>query len=431
MIDRYARKEIKEIWNEKNKYQIWLEIEIAAAQAMEKLKLIPKGVAAKVKRKAIINVDRIHKIESKVHHDVIAFLTSINEKVGPEGRFLHKGMTSSDVLDTCLNIQLLQSGKIILKDIDDLLKVLKNKSLKYKKTVCIGRSHGIHAEPTTFGLKLASFYEEFKRNKKRMKSAIDEISTCAISGAVGTFANVDPGVESYVAKKLKLRVEPISTQIIPRDRHAYYFSTLGIIAGSIERVATEIRNLQKTEIGEVGEFFGKNQKGSSAMPHKKNPILSENLTGLARMIRSYVMPALENISLWHERDISHSSVERNIAPDSTITLDFALNRLKNLLKNMNVYPKKMLDNLSITKGLIFSQRVMIELTKYGFSREKAYLLVQKNAQNAWNKNMSLYESLSKDSLINKKISNKDLVKMFDIKYHTKKIDVIFKRIFRK
>jgi len=431
MIDRYARKEIKEIWNEKNKYQIWLEIEIAAAQAMEKLKLIPKGVAAKVKRKAIINVDRIHKIESKVHHDVIAFLTSINEKVGPEGRFLHKGMTSSDVLDTCLNIQLLQSGKIILKDIDDLLKVLKNKALKYKKTVCIGRSHGIHAEPTTFGLKLASFYEEFKRNKKRMKSAIDEISTCAISGAVGTFANVDPGVESYVAKKLKLRVEPISTQIIPRDRHAYYFSTLGIIAGSIERVATEIRNLQKTEIGEVGEFFGKNQKGSSAMPHKKNPILSENLTGLARMIRSYVMPALENISLWHERDISHSSVERNIAPDSTITLDFALNRLKNLLKNMNVYPKKMLDNLSITKGLIFSQRVMIELTKYGFSREKAYLLVQKNAQNAWNKNMSLYESLSKDSLINKKISNKDLVKMFDIKYHTKKIDVIFKRIFRK
>jgi len=431
MIDRYARKEIKEIWNEKNKYQIWLEIEIAAAQAMEKLKLIPKGVAAKVKRKAIINVDRIHKIESKVHHDVIAFLTSINEKVGPEGRFLHKGMTSSDVLDTCLNIQLLQSGKIILKDIDDLLKVLKNKALKYKKTVCIGRSHGIHAEPTTFGLKLASFYEEFKRNKKRMKSAIDEISTCAISGAVGTFANVDPGVESYVAKKLKLRVEPISTQIIPRDRHAYYFSTLGIIAGSIERVATEIRNLQKTEIGEVGEFFGKNQKGSSAMPHKKNPILSENLTGLARMIRSYVMPALENISLWHERDISHSSVERNIAPDSTITLDFALNRLKNLLKNMNIYPKKMLDNLNITKGLIFSQRVMIELTKYGFAREKAYLLVQKNAQNAWNKNMSLYESLSKDSLINKKISNKDLVKMFDIKYHTKKIDVIFKRIFRK
>ena len=431
MIARYSRKEIKKIWEEENKYRIWLDIEIAAAQAMEKLKIIPKGISTKVKRKAKINVDRIHKIESKVHHDVIAFLTSVNEKVGSEGRFLHKGMTSSDVLDTCFNIQLLQSGKIILKDIEQILKVLKTKSFKYKKTICIGRSHGIHAEPTTFGLKLASFYEEFKRNQKRMKSAIEEISTCAISGAVGTFANVDPKIESYVAKKLNLKVEPISTQIIPRDRHAYYFSTLGIIAGSIERAATEIRNLQKTELHEVEEFFEKNQKGSSAMPHKKNPILSENLTGLARMVRSYVIPALENISLWHERDISHSSVERNIGPDSTITLDFALNRLKNILNNMNVYPKKMLENLNITKGLIFSQRVMIELTKHGFSREKAYLIVQRNAQNAWKKNMSLYESLTKDSLINKKISNKDLLKMFDINYHTKKIDLIFKRVFKK
>ena len=339
-------------------------------------------------------------------------------------------MTSSDVLDTCFNIQLVEAGKIILKDIDEILKVLKNKSLKYKKTICIGRSHGIHAEPMTFGLKLASYFEEFKRNKKRMKNAINEVSTCAISGAVGTFANIDPRVESYVAKKFKLRVEPISTQIIPRDRHAYYFSTLGIISGSIERIATEIRNLQKTELQEVGEFFDKKQKGSSAMPHKKNPILSENLSGLSRMIRSYVVPALENISLWHERDISHSSVERNIGPDSTITLDFALNRLKNILKHMNVYPKKMLSNLNITKGLIFSQRVMIELTKYGFSREKAYLLVQKNVQNAWSKNISFYESLSKDSLINKKISNKDLTKMFDINYHTKRIDVIYKRVFK-
>ena len=430
MIDRYSRKELKEIWDEKNKYKIWLDIEIAAAQAMEKLKIIPKGVAAKVRRKAKINVDRIHKIEKKVHHDVIAFLTSVTEQVGMEGRFLHEGMTSSDVLDTCLNIQLLQSGKIIIKDIDEILKILKNKSLKYKKTVCIGRSHGIHAEPTTFGLKLASFYEEFKRNKKRMENAIKEISTCAISGAVGTFANIDPKVESHVAEKFNLRVEPISTQIIPRDRHAFYFSTLGIIAGSIERLATEIRNLQKTEIQEVEEFFDKKQKGSSAMPHKKNPILSENLTGLARMVRSYVVPALENISLWHERDISHSSVERNIGPDSTITLDFALNRLKNILKNMNVYPKKMLKNLDITKGLIFSQKVMIELTKRGFSREIAYSLVQKNAQNAWTKNISFYESLSKDSLINKKISNKDLTKMFDINYHTKKIDVIYKRVFK-
>ena len=420
MIDRYSRKELKKIWEEKNKYQIWLDIEITAAQAMEKLKIIPKGVSSKVKNKAKINVDRIHKIENKIHHDVIAFLTSITEKVGPEGRYLHKGMTSSDVLDTCFNIQLVQAGKIIIKDIDELLKVLKNKSLKYKKTICIGRSHGIHAEPTTFGLKLASFYEEFKRNKKRLQNAIHEVSTCAISGAVGTFANIDPKVESYVAKKLNLRPEPISTQIIPRDRHAYYFSTLGIIAGSVERVATEIRNLQKTELQEVEEFFDKKQKGSSAMPHKRNPILSENLTGLARMVRSYVLPALENISLWHERDISHSSVERNIGPDSTITLDFALNRLKNILKNINIYPKRMLKNLNITKGLIFSQRVMIELTKYGFSREKAYTLVQKNAQKAWSKNISFYESLSKDSLINKKISNKNLRRMFDIEYHTKK-----------
>jgi len=429
MIERYSRYEIKKIWDEKNKYQIWLNIEIAAAQAMEKLKIIPKGVSSKVRRKAKINVERIHKIESKVHHDVVAFLTSITEKVGKEGKFLHKGMTSSDVLDTCFNIQLLQSGKILVNDIDQILKVLKQKSLKYKNTICIGRSHGIHAEPTTFGLKLATFYEEFKRNKKRLLNAIEEISTCSISGAVGTFANVDPKVESFVAKKLNLRVEPISTQIIPRDRHAHYFATLAIIAGSVERVATEVRNLQKTEVQEVEEFFDKKQKGSSAMPHKKNPILSENLTGLARMVRSYVIPALENISLWHERDISHSSVERNIGPDSTITLDFALSRLKNILENMNVYPKKMIKNLKITNGLIFSQRVMLELTKYGFTREKAYTIVQKNAQNSWRKNISFYESLVKDPLINKKISNKDISKMFDLSYHTKKINIIFKRIF--
>ena len=430
MIERYSRKEIKKIWDEKNKYQIWLDIEIAAAQAMEKLKLIPKGVSAKVRKKAVINVDRIHKIESKVHHDMIAFLTSITEKVGSDGKFLHTGMTSSDVLDTCFSVQLSQASKIINKDIDAILMILKKKSLKYKKTICIGRSHGIHAEPTTFGLKLASFYEEFKRNKKRLESAINEISTCAISGAVGTFANVDPRVEAHVAKRLNLKVEPISTQIIPRDRHAYYFSVLAIIAGSIERIATEIRNLQKTEIQEVEEFFDKKQKGSSAMPHKKNPILSENLTGLARMVRSYVVPALENISLWHERDISHSSVERNIGPDSTVTLDFALNRLKNILNNMNIYPKKMLKNLNISNGLIFSQRVMLELTRHGFSREKAYEIVQKNAQNSHKKNISFYDSLMNDSLINKKISNKDLKKMFDLKYHTKKINIIFNRVFK-
>ncbi len=430
MIERYSRDEIKKIWDEKNKYKIWLDIEVAAAQAMEKLKIIPKGVSSKVKRKAKINIERIHKIESKVHHDVIAFLTSITEKVGNEGKFLHQGMTSSDILDTCFNIQLLQSGKILNRDLDEILKVLKQKSIKYKNTICIGRSHGIHAEPTTFGLKLASFYEEFKRNKKRLASAIEEISTCCISGAVGTFANVNPKVEVYVARKLGLKVEPISTQVIPRDRHAYYFSVLGIIAGSVERVATEIRNLQKTELQEVEEFFGSKQKGSSAMPHKRNPILSENLTGLARMVRSYVVPALENISLWHERDISHSSVERNIGPDSTITLDFALSRLKNILSNMNVYPKKMIKNLNITNGLIFSQRIMLELTRHGFSREKAYKIVQKNAQKSWRKNIPFYESLINDPLINKKISNKDIGKMFDLNYHTSKINIIYKRIFK-
>jgi adenylosuccinate lyase len=430
MINRYSRKEIKKIWDEENKYKIWLNIEIAAAEAMEKLKIIPKGVSSKVKKKAKINVSRIHAIESKVHHDVIAFLTSITEKVGSEGKFLHKGMTSSDVLDTCFNIQLVQSGKIINNDLNEILKILKKQSHKYKNTICIGRSHGIHAEPTTFGLKLASFYEEFKRNKKRFESAIEEVSTCAISGAVGTFANVDIKVESFVAKKLGLRVEPISTQIIPRDRHAYYFSILGIIAGSIERIATEIRNLQKTELQEVEEFFAKDQKGSSAMPHKKNPILSENLTGLARMVRSYVIPALENISLWHERDISHSSVERNIGPDSTVTIDFALNRLKNILQNMNVYPKKMQRNLNITNGLIFSQRVLLELTNYGFSREKAYKIVQRNAQNSWKKNINFYESLINDNDIKKNISNKDLRKMFDVSFYTKKVDNIFKRVFK-
>ena len=430
MIERYSREEIRKIWEEKNKYKLWLDIEIAAAQAMEKYKIIPKGISLKVRKKAKIDVDRIHQIENKVHHDVIAFLTSVTEKVGNEGKFLHKGMTSSDVLDTCFNIQLVQASKILIKDIDEILNVLKNKSLKYKKTICIGRSHGIHAEPTTFGLKLAGFYEEFKRNKKRLISAVKEISTCAISGAVGTYANVDPRVESYVAKKFNLMVEPVSTQVIPRDRHAYYFSVLAIIGGSIERVATEIRNLQKTELQEVAEFFGKEQKGSSAMPHKKNPILIENLTGLARMVRSYVVPALENISLWHERDISHSSVERNIGPDSTITLDFALNRLASILKNMTVYPKKMLENLDLSNGLIFSQRVMLELTKHGFTREKAYRIVQKNAQNSHKRNISFYDSLMNDSLINKKISNKDLRKMFDLEYHTRKINIIFNRVFK-
>ena len=312
MISRYSRKELVHIWSEENKYKIWLDIEIAAAEAMEKYKIIPRGVASIVKKKGKIKVKRIHDIEKKVKHDVIAFLTSITEQAGIKARYLHQGMTSSDVLDTCLNIQLVQSGNILLKDIDKILSILKKQAKKYKMTPCIGRSHGIHAEPVTFGLKLASFYEEFKRNKFRLKEAIKNISTCAISGAVGTFANIDPRIEVYVAKKLKFTTEPISTQIIPRDRHAHYFSVLGIIGGSLERVATEIRHLQRSEVYELQEYFSKDQKGSSAMPHKKNPILSENLTGLARMVRSYVLPALENIALWHERDISHSSVERKI-----------------------------------------------------------------------------------------------------------------------
>ena len=431
MIERYSRKDIKNIWSDHNKYSLWLEIELAAAEAMEKFKIIPRGVTKKVRSRARINVKRILQIENKVKHDVIAFLTSINEKAGKDARYLHKGMTSSDVLDTCFNLQLKQSGKILIKDIEELLSVLKKQALKYKYTLCIGRSHGIHAEPITFGLKMLSFYQEFLRNKKRLLSAIDEISTCAISGAVGTFANIDPRVESYVANKLELYVEPISTQVIPRDRHAQFFSTLAIIASSIERLATEIRHLQRTEVLEVEEFFGKKQKGSSAMPHKKNPILSENLTGLARLIRSSVIPALENVALWHERDISHSSVERNIGPDSTITLDFALSRLSELIKNLNIYPNNMKKNLSITNGIFFSQRVLLELTNVGFSREESYKIVQRNALAAWKENSSFLNKIVLDKKITNKIPVNKLKKLFDFSYHTKKINIIFNRSLKK
>ena len=431
MIDRYSRKELRNIWVDSNKYKIWLDIELAAAEAMEKLKIIPKGIVKKVKSKSKINVARILKIEESVKHDVIAFLTSISEKVGSEARFLHKGMTSSDVLDTCFNLQLKQSGEILLVDIENLLSSIKKQAIKHKKTLCIGRSHGIHAEPITFGLKMLTFYQEFFRNKKRLKNSIEEISTCAISGAVGTFANVDPRIESYVAKKLKLKIEPISTQIIPRDRHAQFFSTLGIIASSVERFATEIRHLQRTEVLEVEEFFGKKQKGSSAMPHKKNPILSENLTGLARMVRSSVIPALENVALWHERDISHSAVERNIGPDATSTLDFALVRLNNVIKNLNVYPKNMLKNLNLTNGLFFSQRVLIELTSVGFTREEAYSIVQKHAMKSWNTGSSFYENIVNDVKVNEKLPVNKLKKLFNFDYHTKKINIIFKRCLKK
>ena len=431
MIERYTRKEIKSIWEDKNKYSIWLEIELAAAEAMEKLNIIPKGVSKKVRSKAKINVNRILQIEEKVKHDVIAFLTSITEKVGKEARYLHKGMTSSDVLDTCFNLQLKQSGQILLKDIDQLLTSIKRQAIKHKYTMCIGRSHGIHAEPITFGFKMLTFYQEFLRNKKRLENSIEEISTCAISGAVGTFANVDPKIERYVANKLNLNIEPISTQVIPRDRHAQFFSTLGIIASSIERFATEIRHLQRTEVLEAEEFFGKKQKGSSAMPHKKNPILSENLTGLARLIRSCVIPALENVSLWHERDISHSAVERNIGPDSTIALDFALVRLSNVVKNLNIYPKKMIKNLNITNGTFFSQRILLELTNVGFTREEAYKIVQKNAMNAWKQNSSFLNNIISDRKITNKIPVNKLKKLFDFSYHTKKINIIFNRSLKR
>ena len=430
MISRYSRKELTSIWSEENKYKIWLDVEIAAAQAMEKLGQIPRGVSSIVRKKAKINVKRIHQIESQVKHDVIAFLTSVTEKTGIKARYLHQGMTSSDVLDTSFNIQLVQSGKIILKDLDQILKVLKKQAKKYKFTPCMGRSHGIHAEPITFGLKLASYYAEFKRNKKRLELAIEEVSTCAISGAVGTFANINPSVEKHVAKKLGLKIEPVSTQVIPRDRHAFYFSVLGIIAGSIERVATEIRHLQRTEVYELQEFFSKKQKGSSAMPHKKNPILSENLTGLSRMVRSYTIPALENIALWHERDISHSSVERNIGPDANITLDFALVRLANLLDKMIIYPKKMLNNLNITKGTIFSQELMLELTKSGLTRENSYRLVQAHAKKCIADNLNLFDVVMSDKNITSRISSKKMKKIFDYSSHFKNVNLIFNRVFK-
>ena len=430
MIERYSREEIKKIWQDQNRYKIWLEIELAAAQAMEKFKIIPKGVYKKVKSKSKIDVNKILKIEGKVRHDVIAFLSSIMERSGKEGRFLHKGMTSSDVLDTCFNLQLKQSGEIILKGMEDLLSSIKKQSIKHKFTLCIGRSHGIHAEPTTFGLKLLTFYAEFSRNKKRLQQAIDEISTCAISGAVGTFANIDPRIEKYVAKKLNLRIEPISTQIIPRDRHAYFFSILGIIASSIERFAVEIRNLQRTEVAEVYEFFNKKQMGSSAMPHKKNPVLSENLTGLARLIRATVIPAMENVALWHERDISHSSVERNIGPDATVTLDFAISRMNEIVKSMKVNKYNMKKNLDLTKGLFFSQRVLLHLTEKGLKREVAYRIVQKCALRALDKDISFYDSLLEDKKIRGIITVNNLNNLFDFGYHTKKINVIFNRLLK-
>ena len=430
MIPRYSRQEVAQIWEPMNKFKIWLDIEIYAAQAMEKYKIIPKGIAAKVRKKTKNNIKRIDDIEKKTKHDVIAFLTSIAEKVGPEAKYLHQGMTSSDVLDTCFNLQLKQAGKILIQDIDKLLKTLKNKSKKYKNTITIGRSHGIHAEPVTFGLKLATYYAEFTRNKKWLEQAIDEISTCAISGAVGTFAHIGPNIEKFVAKKQDLKPEPISTQIIPRDRHAYFFNTLALIASSAERLATEVRHLQRTEVLEAEEYFSSGQKGSSAMPHKRNPVLSENITGLARLVRSYSIPGMENIVLWHERDISHSSVERNIGPDATVTLDFLLNRLNNIIANLVIHTKTMENNLNKFKGLIFSQGVMLKLTQKGVEREDAYKVVQKNAMKTWDKNEDFHNNLKKDKLIQKKLTTKELKRLFDVNYHKRYINHILRRVLK-
>lgn len=430
MVPRYSRKEMVDIWSDDSKYSIWLDIEVYALEGMELVGIVPKGTASAVKKKAVFNSQRIDEIEAEIKHDVLAFLTNISESVGPEARFIHQGMTSSDVLDTCLNIQLKKAGELIIKDLDALLAAIKSQAISHKKTICVGRSHGIHAEPTTFGLKMLQAYAEFSRNKNRMINAVNEISSCAISGSVGTFANIDPFVEEYVAKALSLNIEPISTQVIPRDRHAVFFSTLAIISSSIERLSTEIRHLQRSEVLEVEEYFSSKQKGSSSMPHKRNPVLTENLTGLARVIRGFVTPALENISLWHERDISHSSVERFIGPDATITLDFALNRLTNVVENMVVYPENMMKNLEKFNGLVFSQRVLLSLTQKNISREDSYSMVQRNSMKVWNEEGSFYDLIKADKEISSILSKEEIDDIFDLNYHLKQVETIFKRVLK-
>ena len=429
MIPRYSRPEMARIWEPEAKFRIWLKIETYAAEAMAELGQIPKHAADAVKKRGGFDIARIDEIEREVKHDVIAFLTSVAEHVGPEARFLHAGLTSSDVLDTCFNVQLVEAADILIADIDALLTALKARAFEHKNTPTIGRSHGVHAEPTTFGLKLAVAYAEFARAKERLLRARAEVGTCAISGAVGTFAHVDPRVEAHVAKKLGLKVEPVSTQVIPRDRHAIYFATLAVVASSVERLATEIRHLQRTEVLEAEEFFSEGQKGSSAMPHKRNPVLSENLTGLARLVRGYAMPALEDVALWHERDISHSSVERVIGPDATIALDFALTRLAGIIKNLVVYPERMRANLDQLGGLIHSQRVLLALTAAGIPREEAYRVVQRNAMKVWNAGGNFLAALLADKDVRKALSEDQLRAQFDLGYHIKHVDTIFKRVF--
>ena len=437
MIPRYSRPEMTAIWSAENRYRIWWQIEVFAADAMGKIGMIPAEDAATIRaaydNNALgeIDIEAIDRIEAVTKHDVIAFLTWAGEKLGPEKRWLHQGMTSSDVLDTALAVQLKQAADLLIRDIDELLAVLQRRALEHKLTPTIGRSHGIHAEPTTFGLKLAQAYAEFSRNRDRLVAARDDVATCAISGAVGTFANVAPAVEEHVAAELGLTPEPVSTQIIPRDRHAAFFSTLGVIASSIERLATEIRHLQRTEVLEAEEYFSPGQKGSSAMPHKRNPVLTENLTGLARMVRGYVTPALENVALWHERDISHSSVERFIGPDATITLDFALARLASVIDKLVVYPDRMRKNLDRMGGLVHSQRVLLALTQAGLSREESYALVQRNAMKVWQSDgqLSLLDLLKGDAEVSQRLSAEQLDALFDLDYHLKHVDTIFGRVF--
>jgi adenylosuccinate lyase len=432
MIPRYARDPMVQVWSPETKFRIWFEIEAHATDALAALGVVPLEAAKAIWEKgkdAKFDVARIDEIEREVKHDVIAFLTHLSEIVGPQARFVHQGMTSSDVLDTCLNVQLMRAADILIADVEDLLNALKIRALEYKMTPTIGRSHGIHAEPTTFGVKLATYYAEFSRARARLLAAKDEISTCAISGAIGSFANIDPRVEEHVAARMGLRVEPVSTQVIPRDRHAAYFSALAVVASSLERLAVEIRHLQRTEVLEAEEYFSPGQKGSSAMPHKRNPVLTENVTGLARMVRSAVIPALENVALWHERDISHSSVERYIGPDATITLDFALARMTGVIEKLLVYPERMQKNLDATRGLVHSQRVLLALTQAGLPREDSYRLVQKNAMRAWNGEGNLLELLKADPDVSKALPKAQLEAMFDLGYHLKQVDTIFTRVF--
>ena len=429
MIPRYSRPIMEKIWEPENRFQIWFEIEAHACDAQAELGVIPKEAAQAVWEKGGFDVKRIDVIEAEVKHDVIAFLTSLAEYVGPEARFVHQGMTSSDVLDTCLSVQLSQAADILLEDMDNLLAALKRRAIEHKLTPTVGRSHAIHAEPTTFGVKLAGFYAEFKRNKDRLEIAREEIATCAISGPVGTFASIDPKVEQHVADKLGLKIEPVSTQIIPRDRHAVFFAVLGIIASSLERLAVEVRHLQRTEVREAEEFFSEGQKGSSSMPHKRNPVSTENITGLARLVRGHVIPALENVALWHERDISHSSVERVIGPDSTIGLDFALARMTNVIDKLIVYPENMQSNLDKLGGLIHSQRVLLELTQKGMTREESYAAVQRNAMPVWLEGKDFQNLLKADSAIEKYLNHNEIDELFDMSFHMKHIDTIFSRVF--